>query len=161
MRITAAIMVAMLVGGLTVVTQAQTSPATYSDSINGVVVTPHPNGNISLKEQATGGVAGTIDMSIQYDPVKNVILGGTWTLTAFQQNSSGKLSYRGTLNGTVSSGTVTVDQTGVLTSAGPVQLTINGGAGAFSQTKTGTGTLSGTLTSPPTPTFSGNLVLSF
>jgi len=141
--------------------QAQTSPTVFNDSLNGSLSTPHPNGNFSLKGRATGGLQGTIDTSIQYDPVKNVILGGTWTFTAFQQDSSGKLSYRGTLNGTVSGGTVSADQTGALTSVGPVQLTINGGAGAFAQTKAGTGTLSGTLASPPTPAFSGTLSLSF
>jgi hypothetical protein len=76
-------------------------------------------------------------------------------------NADASSSERGTLSGTVSSGTLTLNSNGTLASASAVQVSIQSGTGEFTGVTSGTATMniSGNAENPSQ--LNGTLVLSF
>jgi hypothetical protein len=114
---------------------------------------------VAFNLNATGQLPGMLHLTLRHDGGN--ITGGTWKLTVLPANADATSSETGTLTGSFSGGTVTLDANGVATAAGSVQLTVQSGTGQFEAINSGTGTL--TLSADPenSTKLGGPLALSF
>ena len=133
--------------------------ATYNDTVSGSQTASAESGSVAFNLNATGELPGMLNLTLRHDGSN--ITGGTWKLTVLPANADATSSETGTLTGSFSGGTVTVDANGVATAAGSVQLTVQSGTGQFEAINSGTGTL--TLSADPenSTKLGGPLTLSF
>jgi hypothetical protein len=134
-------------------------PTTYNDTVSGSQTASAESGTVAFNLNATGQLPGMLHLTLRHDTGN--ITGGTWKLTVLPANADATSSETGTLTGSFSGGTLTLDTNGVATAAGSVQLTVQSGTGQFEAINSGTGTL--TLSADPenSTKLGGPLALSF
>jgi hypothetical protein len=89
------------------------------------------------------------------------VSGGSWTMTVLPPNADATSSETGTLTGSISGGSVTLDTNGVITAVTSVQLTVQSGTGQYSAITSGNGTLSLSADAENSSKLGGPLVLDF
>lgn len=120
-------------------------PATYNNTVTGSQTAAAESGSIALNLNASGDLPGMLSLTLRHE--NGNINGGTWTLTVLPPNADASSSESGTLTGTFTSGTITLDANGIATAVNSVQLTVQSGTGQHSTTTAGSGTL--TLSADP------------
>lgn len=129
--------------------------------LKGMVVPGSARGTLMLVGKSEGSLSGSFEMSIWYNPVTNKIIGGTWKLIVPQPGRDGASKAQGALAGSISGGTVKLDQHGRVSSAEGVQLNIGRSAGQYSRIARGLGKFNGTLDLRRQHPFMGQLNISF
>jgi hypothetical protein len=117
-----------------------THAATYNNTVSGSQTAAAETGSIALNLNATGDLPGMLSIKLKHEGAN--VNGGTWTLTVLPPNADANSTETGTLTGTFTSGTITLDANGIATAASSVQLTVQSGTGQFSTISAGSGTLS-------------------
>jgi hypothetical protein len=120
-------------------------PATYNNTVTGSQTAAAESGSIALNLNASGDLPGMLSLTLRHE--NGNINGGTWTLTVLPPNADATSSESGTLTGTFTSGTITLDANGIATAVNSVQLTVQSGTGQYGTTTAGSGTL--TLSADP------------
>ena len=133
--------------------------STYNGTISGSQTASAESGSVALNLTATGDLPGMLSLTLRHD--SGNISGGTWTLTVLPSNADATSSPSGSLSGSFSGGTLTLDANSIATAANSVQLTVQSGTGQFAEVNTGSGTL--TLSADPenSTKLTGPLVLNF
>ena len=121
------------------------TPATYNNTVTGSQTAAAETGSIALNLNATGDLPGMLSLTLRHDGGN--VNGGTWTLTVLPPNADASSSESGTLTGSFTSGTITLDANGIATAVTSVQLTVQSGTGQYGTTTAGSGTL--TLSADP------------
>ena len=121
------------------------TPATYNNTVTGSQTAAAETGNIALNLNATGDLPGMLSLTLRHEGGN--VNGGTWTLTVLPPNADASSSESGTLTGSFTSGTITLDANGIATAVTSVQLTVQSGTGQYGTTTAGSGTL--TLSADP------------
>ena len=114
--------------------------ATYNDTLSGSQTASGESGSIALNLNASGDLPGILSLSISHEAGN--VSGGTWTLTVLPPNADATSSDSGSLTGSLSGGTLTLDSNGIVTAANSVQLTVQSGTGQYAAVTGGSGTLS-------------------
>jgi hypothetical protein len=136
-----------------------TVATTYNNNVSGSQTAAAESGSIALNLNATGDLPGMLSVTLKHEGGN--INGGSWTLTVLPPNADTSSSETGTLTGTLSSGTITLDANGIATAAGSVQLNVQSGTGQYSAITAGSGTL-GLSADPENSTkLGGPLALNF
>ncbi len=135
------------------------SATTYNDSVSGSQTASAENGSVTFNLNATGELPGMLSLTVRHEDGN--ITGGTWKLTVLPANADATSSETGTLTGSFSGGTLTLDANGIATAASSVQLTVQSGAGQFAAITSGTGTLSLSADPENSTKLGGPLALSF
>lgn len=134
-------------------------PTNYNDTVSGSQTASAESGTVAFNLNATGQLPGMLHLTLRHDGGN--VNGGTWKLTVLPANADATSSETGTLSGSFSGGTLTLDANGIATAAGSVQLTVQSGTGQFEAINSGNGTL--TLSADPenSTKLGGPLALSF
>ena len=135
------------------------STQTYNDTVSGSQTASAESGSVAFNLNATGELPGMLSLTVRHEGGN--ITGGTWKLTVLPANADATSSSTGTLTGSFSGGTLTLDTNGIATAAGSVQLTVQSGTGQFEAITTGTGTLSLSADPENSTKLGGPLALSF
>jgi hypothetical protein len=132
---------------------------TYNDTVSGTQTASAESGSVAFNLNATGELPGMLSLTVRHEGTN--ITGGTWKLTVLPANADATSNETGTLTGSLSGGTVTLDTNGIASSASSVQLTVQSGAGQYEAITSGTGTL--TLSADPenSTKLGGPLALNF
>ena len=142
---------------------------TYRNTFTGTPVTAkqaprHPQGapgseaSASFICEATGDLPKVFTFTVFYDKDSNAIYGGEWKLLVSMPDASGNPVEKGTIRGTISGGSVAVENGKVISITG-ANLVIGGGDGDYAQVS-GSGTLSGNL-DVTNNKFNGGMSLTF
>jgi hypothetical protein len=132
---------------------------TYNDTVSGTQTASAESGSVAFNLNATGELPGMLSLTVRHEGTN--ITGGTWKLTVLPANADATSNETGTLTGSLSGGTVTLDTNGIASSASSVQLTVQSGTGQYEAITSGTGTL--TLSADPenSTKLGGPLALNF
>jgi len=133
--------------------------ATYNDTVSGSQTASAESGSVAFNLNATGELPGMLSLTVRHEGGN--ITGGTWKLTVLPANADANSSETGTLTGTFSGGTLTLDTNGIATAASSVQLTVQSGTGQFAAITSGTGTLSLSADPENSTKLGGPLALNF
>jgi hypothetical protein len=133
--------------------------ATYNNSVSGSQTASAVAEGVAINLNASGDLPGMTKVTLQRNGSN--VTGGSWTITVLPQNADASSSERGGLTGTVTGGTLTLNQDGTLASASAVQLTIHSGTGEYAGVTAGTGTISVSLSAENPSQLTGTLVLTF
>jgi hypothetical protein len=133
--------------------------ATYNDTLSGSQTAAPESEGIALNLTAAGDLPGMNKLTLVRSEAN--VTGGTWSMTVLPANADASSSERGTLTGTVSSGTITVNENGTLASASAVQISIQSGTGEFASVTAGTATINLTANAENPSQLNGTLVLNF
>lgn len=133
--------------------------ATYNDTVSGSQTAAPESEGIALNLTATGDLPGMNKLTLARSETN--ITGGAWSMTVLPANADASSSERGTLTGTISSGTLTINENGTLASASTVQISIQSGTGEFASVTTGTATLNLAANAENPSQLNGTLVLNF
>lgn len=132
---------------------------TYNNTVSGSQTASAESGTVAFNLNATGELPGMLNITVRHEGSN--ITGGTWKLTILPANADATSSETGTLTGSVSGGTLTLDANGIATAAGSVQLTVQSGTGQYEAITSGTGTLSLSADPENSTKLGGPLALSF
>ena len=132
---------------------------TYNDAVSGSQTASAESGSVAFNLNATGELPGMLSLTVRHDGGN--ITGGTWKFTVLPANADATSSETGTLTGSFSGGTLTLDTHGVASGASSVQLTVQSGTGQFEAITSGTGTLSLSADPENSTKLGGPLALSF
>jgi len=135
------------------------SASTYNDSVSGSQTASAESGSVTFNLNATGELPGMLSLTVRHEGGN--ITGGTWKLTVLPANADATSSETGTLTGSLSGGTLTLDANGIASAASSVQLTVQNGAGQFAAITSGTGTLSLSADPENSTKLGGPLALNF
>ena len=132
---------------------------TYNDTVSGTQTASAESGSVAFNLNATGELPGMLSLTVRHEGTN--ITGGTWKLTVLPANADATSNETGTLTGSLSGGTVTLDTNGIASSASSVQLTVQSGTGQYEAITSGAGTL--TLSADPenSTKLGGPLALNF
>ena len=133
--------------------------ATYNNTVSGSQSASVESGSVTLNLNATGDLPGVINLTIRHEGGN--VNGGTWTLKVLPPNPDATSNETGTLTGTFTGGTMTLDANGIASAVSSVQLSVQSGTGQFASVTSGNGTL--TLSADPenSTKLGGPLALSF
>lgn len=152
-HLTFALAVISLVGllGSALARTSQTSQS-HNISLSDAQVSQVTNKRIIVTMRADGDLPGALTLALDLDGGDNRIVGGEWALvvsyiqdvnngqTSRDGDSGGEiLIQKGTLKGTISGGTVTLNADGKAVAVNSVQLNVNSGSLAFSDINNGNG----------------------
>ena len=135
------------------------SAATYNDSVSGSQTASAESGTVAFNLNATGELPGMLSVKLQHEAGN--VSGGTWTFTVLPPNADATSTESGTLTGSFTGGTLTLDTNGIASAANSIQLNVTSGTGQFSSITSGNGTLSLTADPENTTKLGGPLALSF
>jgi hypothetical protein len=135
------------------------SATTYNNTVNGSQTASAESGSVAFNLNATGELPGMLSLTVTHEGGN--VTGGTWKLTVLPANADATSSETGTLTGSLSAGTLTLDANGVATAASSVQLSVQSGTGQFEAITSGTGTLSPSADPENSSKLGGPLALSF
>ena len=135
------------------------SATTYNNTVNGSQTASGESGSVAFNLNATGELPGMLSLTVRHEGGN--ITGGTWKLTVLPANADATSSETGTLTGSLSAGTLTLDANGIATAASSVQLNVQSGTGQFEAITSGTGTLSLAADPEYSSKLGGPLALSF
>ncbi|HEX5887660.1 MAG TPA: hypothetical protein VFY61_03110 [Pyrinomonadaceae bacterium] len=133
--------------------------ATYNDTVSGSQTAAPESDGIALNLTAAGDLPGMIKLSLARSEAN--VTGGSLTMTVLPANADASSSERGSLTGTVSSGTLTLSENGTLASASNVQVSINSGTGEYASVTSGAATINVTANAENPSQLGGTLVLNF
>jgi hypothetical protein len=132
---------------------------TYNDAVSGSQTASADSVTVAFNLNATGELPGMLHLTVRHEGGN--ITGGTWKLTVLPANADATANETGTLTGSFSGGTLTLDTNGIATGASSVQLTVQSGTGQFETVTSGTGTLSLSADPENSTKLGGPLALSF
>jgi len=132
---------------------------TYNNTVSGSQTASAESGTVAFNLNATGELPGMLHLTVRHEGSN--ITGGMWKLTILPANADATSSETGTLTGSLSGGTLTLDENGIATAAGSVQLTMQSGTGQYEAITSGTGTLSLSADPENSTKLGGPLALSF
>lgn len=135
------------------------SAATYNNTVSGAQTASAESGSVAFNLTATGDLPGMLSVTLKHEG--GTVNGGTWTLTVLPPNADASSSESGTLTGSFSGGTVTLDANGIATAANSIQLTVTSGAGQFASITSGSGTLTLSADAENSTKLGGPFALSF
>lgn len=133
--------------------------ANYNDTVSGSQTASAESGTIAFNLNATGELPGMLSVKLQHEA--GTVNGGSWTLTVLPPNADATSTESGTLTGSFSGGTLTLDSNGIATAASTIQLNVTSGTGQFASITSGNGTLSLTADPENSTKLGGPLALSF
>ena len=133
--------------------------STYNNTVTGSQTASAESGGVAFNLNATGDLPGMLSVTLKHEGGN--VNGGTWTLTVLPPNADATSSETGTITGTFSGGTVTIDANGVVTGVSSVQLSVQSGTGQYQAVTSGSGTLGLSADAENTTKLSGPLALSF
>ena len=133
--------------------------ATYNDTVSGSQTAAPESEGIALNLTAAGDLPGMNKLTLVRSEAN--VTGGTWSMTVLPANADASSSERGTLTGTISSGTVTLNENGTLASASTVQISIQSGTGEFASVTAGTATVNLSANAENPSQLNGTLILNF
>ncbi len=133
--------------------------ATYNNTVSGAQTASPESEGAALNLNATGDLPGMLNLKLQHEGGN--VTGGTWTMTVLPQNADATSNSNGTLAGSISGGTLTLDANGIITAVNSVQLTLQSGTGQYETTTSGNGTLSLSADPENSSKLGGPLVLNF
>jgi hypothetical protein len=142
-----------LLAGLVVYARA----VSYSVSLGGEEISRGSNDSIHIVTSAEGDLPGGCTIKIEHNG--NNITGGSWELVVVGVAANGSAEERGTVKGSVASGSLSFSEEGKVASV-DAQLIISSGTGTYSGASGG-GSLGGSVGAQRTPPFRGNLSLNF
>lgn len=145
--------------GLCSSAQAQ-SARTYRGSFVGSSSRSQNSSQTTLVGQVSDSLSGYLMITLNYGS-NNSINGGHWTLIVTSRKADGSASEEGRLEGTLSGGSVALNQDSTVVSVNSVQLTIKSGRGIYGSVAGGQGTFeAGSVPAKRAP-FDGALTLTF
>lgn len=133
--------------------------ATYNDTVSGSQTAAPESEGIAVNLTAAGDLPGMSKLTLVRSEAN--ITGGAWTMTVLPANADASSTERGTLSGTVSGGTLTLNENGTLASASAVQISIQSGTGEFASVTSGTATLNLSANAENPSQLDGTLLLNF
>lgn len=133
--------------------------STYNNTVTGSQTAAAETGSVALNLNATGDLPGMLSLRLKHEGGN--VNGGTWTLTVLPPNADATSSESGTITGSFSAGTITLDANGVVTAASSVQLSVQSGTGQFQAVTSGNGSLGLSADAENSTKLSGPLSLSF
>jgi hypothetical protein len=133
--------------------------AAYHSNVVGSQTAAGPEDGVVLQLNASGDLHGMLRLAIKHEGGR--VTGGSWSLTVLPPNADASSSEKGRLSGSVGGGTLTTDANGVVTAAGSVQLTVQGGAGDYAGVSAGGGTVSLSADPENSTKLGGPLALDF
>ena len=133
--------------------------ATYNDTVSGSQTAAPEAEGIALNLTAAGDLPGMNKLTLARSETN--VTGGTWTMTVLPADADASSNDRGTLTGTISGGTITLNENGTLASASAVQISIQSGTGEFATVTTGTATVNLSANAENPSQLNGTLVLNF
>ena len=133
--------------------------ANYNNTVNGSQTASAESGSIALNLNATGDLPGLLSVTLRHEGGN--VSGGTWKLTVLPQNADATSTETGTLTGSFTGGTVTLDANGIATALGSAQIAVQSGTGQFEAVTSGSGTLSLAADPENSTKLGGPLALSF
>jgi hypothetical protein len=133
--------------------------ATYNNTVSGSQSASAEEDGIAINLNATGDLPGKVRLTLTRS--EGNVTGGTLLMTVSPANAKASSSERGSLTGSVTSGTLTLAGNGTLASASKVQVAINRGTGEFSGVTSGTATINVSAGGQNSSQLSGTLVFSF
>lgn len=135
------------------------SLANYQNTVSGAQTAAAESGSVAFNLNATGDLPGMLSLTLKHDG--GTVNGGSWTLTVLPPNADATSSESGTLTGSFSGGTVTLDANGVASAANSIQLTVTSGTGQFASITSGNGTLNLSADPENSTKLGGPFALSF
>src|SRR5262249_30595219 len=99
----------------------------YNDTVSGSQTASAESGSVAFNLNATGELPGMLSLTVRHE--SGNITGGTWKLTVLPANADATSNETGTLTGSLSGGTLTLDTNGIATAASSVQLNVQSGTG--------------------------------
>jgi hypothetical protein len=133
--------------------------ATYNNTVSGSQTAAAETGSIALNLNAAGDLPGMLSVTLKHEGGN--VNGGTWTLTVLPPNADASSTETGTLTGTFTSGTITLDSNGIATAISSVNVTVQSGTGQYSTITSGSGTLSLSADPENSTKLGGPLALNF
>ena len=133
--------------------------ANYNDTVSGSQSASVESGSVTLNLNATGDLPGVINLTIRHEAGN--VNGGTWKLKVLPPNADATSNETGTLTGTFTGGTMTLDANGIASAVSAVQLTVQSGTGQFESVTSGNGTLTLSVDPENSTKLGGPLALSF
>jgi hypothetical protein len=133
--------------------------ATYNDTVSGSQTAAPESEGIALNLTAAGDLPGMSKLTLVRSEAN--VTGGTWSMTILPANADASSTERGTLTGTVSSGTLTLNENGTVASAAAVQISIQSGTGEYASVTAGTATVNISANAEKPSQLNGTLVLNF
>ncbi|HEX5832968.1 MAG TPA: hypothetical protein VFY34_03900 [Pyrinomonadaceae bacterium] len=150
--------VALLVAAM-VTNVSPNSAATYNNAVSGAQTAAAESGSVAFNLTATGDLPGMFSLTLKHEG--GDVNGGTWTLTVLPPNADATSSESGTLTGSFSGGTLTLDANGIATAANSIQLSVTSGTGQFASITSGSGTLNLSADAENSTKLGGPFALSF
>lgn len=138
---------------------AVNSTATYNDTVSGSQTAAPEAEGIALNLTAAGDLPGMVRLTLTR--TDGNVTGGKFVMTVLPANADASSSERGTLTGTVTSGSLTLAESGTIASASNVQVAINSGTGEYASVTSGTATINVSANAENQSQLSGTLVLNF
>lgn len=120
--------------------------------------TPGSEASISFACETTGDLPKVFTFTIFYNKTDNTVTGGEWRLLVSTLDASGTPVEKGSIWGTISGGSVSLENDKVI-AVDNIRLIIGGGDGNYANTS-GSGNLSGTLDAE-NKTLNGGMSLTF
>ena len=149
---------ALFIISLVIITTTHAA-STYNNTVTGSQTASAESGSVAFNLNATGDLPGMLSIKLKHEGGN--VNGGTWTLTVLPPNADATSSETGTITGSFSGGTVTLDANGVVTGASSVQLSVQSGTGQYQTVTGGTGTLGLSTDAENSTKLGGPLALSF
>jgi len=135
------------------------SAATYNSTVSGAQTASAESGSVAFNLNATGDLAGMLSLNLKHDG--DNVNGGSWTLKVLPPNADVTSNESGTLTGSFSGGTLTLDANGIVTAANSIQVTVTSGTGQFASITSGSGTLNLSADPENSTKLGGPFALSF
>lgn len=132
--------------------------APYNSTLSGFQSASSESEGTKIVLDASGDLPGMHKLILRRDG--NNVTGGSWTLTVLPANANADSSERGKLTGAVTGGTLSFAESGALTSAVAVRLTVESGTGEYANA-TGGGTIDLSSAAENPSQLTGTLVLNF
>jgi DNA/RNA endonuclease YhcR with UshA esterase domain len=151
------LMLVLLAAALSV--NVANSAATYNNTVNGSQTAAPESEGIALNLTATGDLPGMSKLTLVRSEAN--VSGGTWTMTVLPANADADSTERGSLTGTVTGGTVTLNENGTLASGSAIQVSIQSGTGEFASVMSGSATINLSANAENPSQLNGTLVLNF
>lgn len=133
--------------------------APYNNTVSGSQTASAESGTVAFNLNATGDLPGMLIVKLRHEDGN--VTGGTWTLTVLPPNADASSSEQGTLTGSFTSGTITLDANGIATAISTVQVTVQSGTGQYNSITSGSGTLSLSADPENATKLGGPLALNF
>lgn len=133
--------------------------ATYNDTLSGSQTAAPESEGIAMNLTAAGDLPGMLKLTLTRSETN--ITGGSLTMTVLPANADASSAARGSLTGTISSGTLTLNENGTIASASNVQVALNSGTGEFASVTSGTATINVSASAENQSQLGGTLVLNF